>query len=222
MAGALVASLIDWSWIATNEGVIEHAVAQHAELAGVAIGSGLAISLPTAMIAWRFHWTRSAILGFAGLLYTIPSLALFVLIQPLTGYFSLLTAEVALAGYTLLILIRNILTGMDAAANEVREAATAMGFTPVGAMTRVYLPLALPSLFAGLRVATVTVVGLVTITAFMEWGGLGQLITYGFSNNFFYTPIIVGLVLSILLAALGDALVVLLERISIRWRRVEV
>jgi osmoprotectant transport system permease protein len=222
MAGALVASLIDWSWIATNEGVIAHAVAQHAELAGVAIGSGLAISLPTAMIAWRFHWTRSAILGFAGLLYTIPSLALFVLIQPLTGYFSLLTAEVALAGYTLLILIRNILTGMDAAAHEVSEAATAMGFTPVGAMTRVYLPLALPSLFAGLRVATVTVVGLVTITAFMEWGGLGQLITYGFSNNFFYTPIIVGLVLSILLAALGDALVVLLERVSIRWRRVEV
>jgi osmoprotectant transport system permease protein len=222
MPGALLGSLIEWSWITTNESVIAHAVAQHAELAGIAVGAGLAISLPTALIAWRFHWTRSAILGFAGLLYTIPSLALFVLIQPLTGYFSLLTAEVALAGYTLLILIRNILTGLDAAAEQVREAATAMGYTPAGAMTRVYLPLALPSLFAGLRVATVTVVGLVTITAFMEWGGLGQLITYGFSNNFFYTPIIVGLVLSILLAAIGDAMVVALERITVRWRRADV
>lgn len=224
MVGTLVASsspFIDWSWIATNASVIAHAVAQHAELAGIAVGCGLAISLPTAMLAWRFHWTRSAILGFAGLLYTIPSLALFVLIQPLTGYFSLLTAEVALVGYTLLILIRNILAGLDAATDEVREAATAMGFTPTGAVTRVYLPLALPSLFAGLRVATVTVVGLVTITAFMEWGGLGQLIIYGFNNNFFYTPIIVGLVLSILLAAIGDAAVAAIERLTVRWRRIE-
>jgi osmoprotectant transport system permease protein len=214
-------TFVDWSWIGANEGVIAHAVAQHAELAGVAIACGLAIALPTALIAWRFHWTRGAILGFAGLLYTIPSIALFVLIQPLTGYFSLLTAEVALTGYTLLILIRNVLTGLDAATDEIREAALAMGYTTTGAMLRVYLPLALPSIFAGLRVATVTVVGLVTITAFIEWGGLGQLIITGFSENFFATPIIVGLVLSIVLAALGDALVVLLERMIVRWRHVE-
>jgi osmoprotectant transport system permease protein len=223
MFGPLLASsspFIDWTWIRTNAGVIGNAVAQHAELTGIAIGCGLAISVPTALLAWRFHWTRAVILGFAGLLYTIPSLALFVLIQPLTGYFSLLTAEVALVGYTLLILIRNVLTGLDAATDEVREAAIAMGYTPTGAMTHVYLPLALPSLFAGLRVATVTVVGLVTITAFIEWGGLGQVIITGF-NLYFYTPIIVGLVLSMALAAIGDATFVILERIIVKWRQVE-
>ncbi|HEY5272759.1 MAG TPA: ABC transporter permease [Acidimicrobiales bacterium] len=223
MLGALLASsapFIDWSWIGTNAGVIANAIAQHAELTGIAVGCGLALSVPTALIAWRFHWARGAILGFAGLLYTIPSLALFVLIQPVTGYFSLLTAEVALTGYTLLILIRNVLTGLDAATDEVREAATAMGFTPTGAMIRVYLPLALPSLFAGLRVATVTVVGLVTITAFIEWGGLGQLIITGL-HDYFYTPTVVGLVLSMALAAVGDATFVLLERIIVRWRQIE-
>jgi osmoprotectant transport system permease protein len=223
MVGALLASsspFIDWSWIATNAGTIEDAIAQHAELSGIAVGCGFALSLPTALMAWRFHWTRSAILTFSGLLYTIPSLALFVLIQPLTGYFSLLTAEVALVGYTLLILIRNLLAGLDAVSDDVREAAQSMGFTPTGAMVRVYLPLALPSLFAGLRVATVTVVGLVTITAFIGWGGLGQVIITGFNENF-YTPIVVGLVLSIVLAAIGDAVFVLLERCAVRWRQVE-
>ena len=221
MVATLVAAsapFIDWSWINTNSRVIIDAVGQHAELTGIAVGCGLALSLPVALIAWRYRLTRSAILGFAGVLYTIPSLALFVLIQPLTGYFSLLTAEVALVGYTLLILVRNILTGLDAATEEVREAATAMGYTPVGAMTRVYLPLALPSIFAGLRVATVTVVGLVTITAFIGGGGLGQVIITGF-NQYFYTPIVVGLVLSVILAAIGDAAFVILERVVVRWDR---
>ncbi len=214
------APFIDWSWIRANAGVIGDDVAQHAGLTGIAIGCGLAISVPAALLAWRFQWTRAVILGFAGLLYTIPSVALFVLIQPLTGYFSLLTAEIALVGYTLLILIRNIVTGLDEATDEVREAAIAMGYTPTGATVRVYLPLALPSLFAGLRVATVTVVGLVTITAFIEWGGLGQVILNGF-HLYFYTPIIVGLVLSMVLAAIGDATFVILERIIVRWRQVD-
>ena len=209
---------IDWSWISANASAIEDAVGQHLELSGIAIGCGLGISLPVALVAWRYHWTRTAILGFAGLLYTIPSLALFVLIQPLTGYFSLLTAEVALVGYTLLILIRNVVTGLDGATADVHEAALAMGYTPTGAMIHVYLPLALPSLFAGLRVATVTVVGLVTITAFIGWGGLGQVILTGFNENF-YTPIVVGLVLSVALAAIGDAAFAVLEHSIVRWRR---
>jgi osmoprotectant transport system permease protein len=210
---------IDWSWISTNSSVVWADLAQHAELSGIAVGCGLAISLPTALLAWRYRLTRTAILGFAGLLYTIPSIALFVLVQPLTGYYSLLTAEVALVGYTLLILIRNILTGLDATTDDIREATVAMGFTPSGAMIHVYLPLALPALFAGLRIATVTVVGLVTLTAFVNWGGLGKLIVTGFSENFFYTPIVVGLVLSMVLAAIGDALFALLERTLVRWSR---
>jgi len=219
MEAHLVASpFIDWSWISTNSSLIVDDVAQHAELAGIAVGVGTLISLPLAFLAWSFGPARSIILGVAGLLYTIPSIALFVLIQPVTGYFSIETAESALVGYTLLILIRNLLTGLDEVDPDVQEAATAMGYTPLRSALFVYLPLALPSLYAGLRVATVTVVGLVTITTFIEWGGLGQLIIYGL-NNSFYTPIIVALALSMALAAIGDAFFVGLERATVRWTR---
>ena len=204
MPGPLLASaapLIDWSWISTNGRAILDALNQHVELTALAIGAGLCISVPVAILAWNRRALRTVILAVAGLLYTIPSIALFVLVQPLTGYpVSILTAEVALTGYTLLILIRNLLTGLDAIPEEVREAAVASGYSRQGALWRVYLPLALPSLFAGLRVATVTVVGLVTITAFIGFGGLGTLILQGFSD-YFYTPIVVGL-----------------EHLLVRWR----
>jgi osmoprotectant transport system permease protein len=224
MAGLLasVLSFIDWSWIGANGAMIRGDLLQHLELSGIAIAGGLALSFPLAVLAWWHRGTRTVVLAATGLLYTIPSIALFVLIQPLTGYFSLLTAEVALVGYTLLILVRNLLTGFDQVSDEVQEAARALGYTPFEQLLRVYFPLALPSLFAGLRVATVTVIGLVTITAFVGWGGLGLLIVYGFGNNFFTTPIWVGLVLSIALAASGDAAFVLLERVVVRWSRVRV
>ncbi len=212
-------SFIDWAWIGENGAVIRAALLQHLELSALAVLGGLALSLPLSLLAWRHRATRVAVLGATGLLYTIPSIALFVLIQPLTGYFSLLTAEVALIGYTLLILVRNLLTGFDQVTEEVQEAARALGYTPLAQLVKVYLPLALPALFAGLRVATVTVIGLVTITAFVGWGGLGILIVNGFPNSF-ATPIWVGLVLSIALAALADASIVGLERICVRWSRV--
>jgi osmoprotectant transport system permease protein len=211
--------ILNFTWVHTNEALIWSELGQHAELSGIAVGCGLLISLPLAMLAWRLRAARTLILALAGLLYTIPSIALFVLIQPITGYFSLLTAEVALTGYTLLILVRNTLTGLDAIPEDVREAASAMGYGRGAQLVRVYLPLALPAIFAGLRVATVTVVGLVTITALIGRGGLGVLITQGFEDSF-YTPIDVALILSILLAGAGDAAWVLLERFTVRWRRV--
>ena len=113
------------------------------------------------------------------------------------------TAEFALVGYTLLILIWNTLAGLDAVPDDAREAAGAMGYTPGRRSGEVELPLALPYIFAGLRVATSTVIGLVTVTALIGLGGLGQLITYGFNADY-YTPIIVGLVLSVVLAAVAD------------------
>jgi osmoprotectant transport system permease protein len=211
---------ISWAgtWVSANVATIAEDLGQHAELAAIAIGAGLVISVPLGLLAWRFHYTRVVILSLAGLLYTIPSISLFLLIQPLTGYFSILTAEVALTGYTLLILVRNLLNGLDTIPDEVREAAQATGYSPRAQLVRIYLPLALPSLFAGLRVASVTVIGLVTITAFIGFGGLGKLIILGF-NDFFYTPVVVGLALSILLAALVDAAFVLTERSVVRWRR---
>jgi osmoprotectant transport system permease protein len=221
MLWATASPLISWagSWVSANVSTIVSALGQHAELSGIAVVAGLAISVPLAFVAWRYRVTRTLIVGFSGFLYTIPSIALFLLIQPLTGYFSLLTAEVALTGYTLLILVRNLLTGLDAIPEEVREAAQATGYTPFAQVVRIYLPLALPALFAGLRVATVTVIGLVTIAAFIGRGGLGQLTILGL-NDYFYTPVVVGLTLSILLAALGDAAIVGVERLLIRWRRV--
>src|ERR1700761_4539792 len=141
-------SFISWSWIGANFGVIRAALLQHLELSAIAISVGLLCSLPLALLAWQHRLTRAGILSGAGFLYTIPSIALFVLIQPVTGYFSLLSAEVALVGYTLLILVRNLLTGFDQVSDEVREAARALGYRPLGQFWHVYLPLALPALFA--------------------------------------------------------------------------
>ena len=128
------------------------------------------------------------------------------------------TAEIALVGYTLLILIWNTVAGLDAVPDDAREAAAAMGYSPRAALVRVDLPLALPYVFAGLRVATATVIGLVTVTALIGLGGLGQQITYGF-NIGYYTPIIVGLVLSVVLAAVCDLLLVGVQRLAVPWSR---
>jgi osmoprotectant transport system permease protein len=218
MSSFSLASLVDWTWVRANAAMIMSDLGQHAELSGIAVLAGLVVSLPLSMFAWRFRLARTPILGAAGLLYTVPSIALFVLIQPVTGYFSLLTAEVALSGYTLLILVRNTVSGLDSIPEEITEAATAMGYTTMSQLLRVYLPMALPSIFAGLRVATVTVVGLVTVTVFIGRTNLGSMILTGF-NETFYTPIVVALVLSVALAALGDAGFVLLERVTVRWTR---
>lgn len=210
---------IDWPWISQNGGAIWSALGQHVQLTVIAVAVGLGIALPISLLVWRFRRARGVTIGLAGLLYTIPSIALFAILQPITGFFSVTTAEVALVSYTQLILIRNTVSGLDAVPADVREAARALGYRPVAEFLRVDLPLALPSIFAGLRVATVTVVGLVNVTAFIGLGGLGQFIIQGFQENGFRTPILVALVLSILLAAVGDLLFVGLERVIIRWNR---
>jgi osmoprotectant transport system permease protein len=210
--------LLQWSYVSQNTGTILSALGTQAELTVIAVVIGFAISLPLAVLVWRYSAARPPVLGVAGVLYTIPSLALFAIVQPIVGYFSTTAAEIPLVTYTLLILIRNILAGLDGVPDEVREAARAMGYTPLAELVRVDLPLALPSIFAGLRVATVTVVGLVTITAFIGQNVLGQLITQGFEQNY-NSPIVVALVLSILLAGVGDLLFVGLERVTVRWAR---
>jgi len=171
------------------------------------------------VLAWRFRIVRTPVFGVASALYIIPSLALFVILGPLTGFVaSYKTAEIALVGYTLLILIWNTVAGLDAVPPDAREAATALGYAPTAALIRVDLPLALPYIFAGLRVAMATVIGLVTVTALIGLGGLGQQITYGFTIGY-NTPIIVGLVLSIALAAVADLLLVGAQRLAVPWAR---
>ncbi len=208
-----------WSYVTGQWSQISSDLLQHISLSLIAVGIGLCLSVPLALLAWRYRVLRSPIVGFASTLYIIPSLALFAILGPITGYVaSYPTAEIALVGYTLLILIWNTVAGLDAVPAEAREVAVAMGYTPRAALVRVDLPLALPYVFAGLRVATATVIGLVTVTALIGLGGLGQQITYGF-NIGYYTPIIVGLVLSVVLAALFDLMIVGVQRLVVPWSR---
>lgn len=224
MAGVVVRSqpLIDWSWISSNTGQIRDATLQHLELTLIAVAVGLVLSLPLAVLVWRRRGLRIAVVGFTALLYTIPSIALFALLGPVTGFFSITTAEVALVSYTLLILVRNILAGLAAVPDDAREAARGMGYSATRQFVRVELPLAMPAVFAGLRVATVTTVGLVTVTAFIGQGGLGQLLITGFQESAvspFYTPIAVGLVLSMAMAGVLDLMLVGLQRVTLPWAR---
>ena len=159
----------------------------------------------------------------ASALYVVrlPSLALFAILGPRIPAIvaSYTTAEIALVGYTLLIIIWNTVAGLEAVpVDGAEEAATALGYSRTSALLGVDLPLALPYIFAGLRVATATVIGLVTVTALIGLGGLGQQITYGF-NIGYNTPIIVGLVFSIALAAVADLLLVGAERLVVPWAR---
>ncbi len=207
-----------WSYITQNWDQIQGDLLQHILLTLLAVAIGTAISIPLAVLAWRYRIIRSPAFGFASALYIIPSLALFAILVPITGIVSYTTAEIALVGYTLLILMWNTVAGLDAVPADAREAATALGYSPTAALIKVDLPLALPYIFAGLRVATATVIGLVTVTALIGLGGLGQQITYGFTIGY-NTPIIVGLVLSIALAALADLLLVGTQRLVVPWTR---
>jgi osmoprotectant transport system permease protein len=208
-----------WGYVIDNWSQIQSQLVQHIQLALLAVGVGTAISIPLAVVAWRYRAIRPPVFAVASTLYIIPSLALFAFLGPITGFVaSYPTAEVALVSYTLLILVWNTVAGLDAVPADARDAARAVGYTPLAALIRIDLPLALPYIFAGLRVATATVIGLVTVTALIGLGGLGQEFTYGF-NTSYNTPIIVGLVLSVLLAAVADLALVGLERLLIPWTR---
>jgi osmoprotectant transport system permease protein len=187
------------------------------ELTGIAVGLGLAISLPLGLAARRWRWTEGPVLGFTGALFTIPSLALFALLVPFTGL-SRTTAEIGLVAYTLLILVRNIVAGLEGVPEEVREAAHGLGFRPAGQLLRVELPLALPVIIAGIRIATVTTIGLVTVTGLIGQGGLGALIIDGINRDF-RTPLVVGSVLSITLAVLADVGLAGIARLLSPWSR---
>jgi osmoprotectant transport system permease protein len=208
-----------WSYVTSQWGQIQSDLVQHIELTLIAVALGTLISIPLAVLAWRYRLIRVPVFGVASLLYIIPSLALFAILGPITGFVaSYTTAEIALVGYTLLILIWNTMAGLNAVPEDAREAATALGYSPGASLVRVDLPLAVPYIFAGLRVATATVIGLVTVTALIGLGGLGQQITYGF-NTAYNTPIIVGLVFSIALAAVADLLLVGAQRLAVPWAR---
>jgi osmoprotectant transport system permease protein len=152
-----------------------------------------------------------------GILYTIPSLAAFALLLPYTGL-AQSTAIIPLTAYTLLILVRNILAGLDGVPPEVREAAAGMGYSSARQLTRIELPLAVPAVIAGVRIAAVTLIGLVPVAALVGQGGLGTFMLDGL-NRAFQTPLTVGIVLVLLLAAAIDLGLVLLGRVVAPWER---
>jgi osmoprotectant transport system permease protein len=184
----------------------------------VALAVGLVVSVGLAVVALRWRRTYAPITWVTGLLYSIPSVALFAFLVPITGL-SFLTAQIGLVSYTLLILVRNIVAGVDGVPASVKEAADGMGLTAWQRFWSVELRLATPAIVAGLRIASVTVIGLVTVTALVGAGGYGRLILEGLDRNAFTTPIVVGASLSIVLAVAVDLLLLGVERLLTPWAR---
>jgi osmoprotectant transport system permease protein len=209
--------LVDWSWIGRHVDDIITRLGNHVVYTAIAVGLGFAISITLALLIVRWRWLYPPVASLAGILYTIPSLALFAVLVTFTGP-TVTTAEIALVSYTLLILIRNIVAGLDGVPREVREAAVGMGFSPIQVLLRVDLPLALPVIVAGLRVATVTTIGLVTVSALIGLDNLGTFITDGL-QRFFMTPVLLGAVLSIALAVVADVALLGLQRLIAPWSR---
>ncbi|HET9879489.1 MAG TPA: ABC transporter permease [Candidatus Limnocylindria bacterium] len=205
-------------WIADNLDAIGLRLVEHLQMTVIAVVVGLVISFALALIIRAVPRLYGPVIGITGTMYSIPSLALFALLVPITGL-SLVTAEIALVSYTLLILVRNIVAGLEGVPAEVTEAATAMGLSPSQRLLRVELPVALPVIVAGLRIATVTTIGLVTITTLIGAGGLGYLIVNSGINRFFPTSIYTGVVLAVALAIAADVLLLWIQRVLTPWAR---
>jgi len=208
---------IRWDWVSRHLDVIGAALSQHIELTIIAVGLGVLIAVPLGLLAWRERLLRGPIFSLTGILYTIPSLALFSFLIPFTGL-TILTAEIGLVSYTLLILIRNIVIGLDSVPGDVREAAVGMGYRPLKQLAQVDFPLAVPAIIAGIRIATVTTIGLVTVTALIGEGGLGSLILDGLIRDF-KTPLVIGTLLSVALAIVADVSLAGVQRLVTPWAR---
>jgi osmoprotectant transport system permease protein len=202
-------------WIADNFDRYTHPFWQHVYLTVIAVVVGFAIAASLALVAHRRRWLIAPVTTVTGIMYTIPSLSLFFLLQPLTGR-GTTTALIALVSYTLLIIFRNVLAGLDNVGAETRDAARGLGMTDRQVLWRVEVPLALPEIMAGLRVAVTTTVGLATLAFFAGAGGLGGSI---FSNLTFKSNVVVGGGLCVLLAVTLDLLILGAQRILTPWRR---
>lgn len=191
------------------------ALVQHLWITGISIVAGVVIAFPLALVARRFPALQGSILGVSTGIYTIPSLALFPLLVPFTGI-SATTVVIGLALYALTILVRAMLAGLNAVPAEVRESATGLGYGAGRMLLRIELPLALPVMMAGLRVATVSTVALTTVGSLVSYGGLGNLINDGVQNDF-KSELLAASVLCVLLAFALDALIVAAQWALTPW-----
>jgi osmoprotectant transport system permease protein len=208
----------DSGYVVDNWDTILRYLGEHVRLTIGAVVLGAVIALPLALLARRSRLLSGSILGLSTIIYTIPSLAMFAFIFPFTGLSST-TVLVGLVAYSLVILVRNFLAGLQGVPADVREAARGMGYGAVRRFVQVDLPLALPTFMAGLRIATVSTVALTTVGVLVGHGGLGQLITGGFNANFYRAEIVTGAIGCVLLALVADVLLAGVERLLTPWVR---
>lgn len=211
---------LNWRWLRNNVPDIATMLGQHALLAVIPVLAALVISLPLGYLVHRTGKAANAILAVLGVIYSIPSLALFVALPLVlrTSILSQVNVAVALTIYSVALLVRSVVDGLRSVPAEVKQSASAIGFSRFGRLLRVELPLAMPVVFAGLRVVTVSNIALVTVAVLVASGGLGQLFLRGY-NSIFYTPLIAGLVLTVLLALVADAIILLVQRGTLPWVR---
>ncbi len=212
-----IAQALEWSWISSNVDDIWEQFWEHIVLTVFPVGFGFLLAFPLSLMAIRWPRIYSPLLGMTGVLFSIPTLALFVIMIPVTGL-SRATAIIPLTLYTLLILVRNTVEGLAGVPREVSESAEAMGYRRTRRLLRIELPLALPVIVAGLRIATVNTIAYVAITSLIGQGGLGSLMLVGF-QRLFPTPLIVGLVLAIAFAVIADLGLLSVERALMPWKR---
>lgn len=205
-------------WIKDNIGEYMSPLEQHAVLTVVSVGAGFAIAFGLALLAHRRRWLVGPITGVTGILYTLPSLSVFFLLQPFTGR-GRTTAIIALTAYTLLILFRNIMLGLDNVPEDVKDAARGQGLTRRQRLWRVELPLALPEIVAGLRIAVTTTVGLATLAFLAGAGGLGGKIFDGGEGINFQSNVAVAGLLCVLLAVVLDLMLLAIQRLVSPWER---
>jgi osmoprotectant transport system permease protein len=204
-------------YVVDRKDEIVDATVEHIMITMAAVALGVLIAFPLALVARRYPRLESAILGVSTGIYTIPSLALFPLLLPFTGL-TPTTVVVGLALYALTILVRSMLQGLRAVPDEVRESAAGLGYGPTRMLFRVELPLALPVIMAGLRVATVSTVALVTVGSLVSYGGLGNLIKDGVETNF-RAELFTAAVLCVVLAVVFDVIIVTTQRAMTPWSR---
>ncbi|MDQ2983862.1 MAG: ABC transporter permease [Actinomycetota bacterium] len=207
-----------WEWVQGHwSDILQPRLLEHLELTAIAVSIGFVIAFAAALLAHRQGWFETPFSTFSAFLYTIPSLALFQLLVPFTGL-TMLTIEIGLVGYTLLILFRNILVGLRSTPPDVLEAARGMGLTRIQRLTRIELPLAVPAISAGIRIAVVSTISLATVAAYITPLGLGQPIFYGLQTNFTTEFVATG-ALAIALAIVADGLLVVAQRAVTPWAR---
>ncbi|AYF31217.1 MULTISPECIES: ABC transporter permease [Micromonospora] len=207
-----------WQYVRDNSDTILAALREHTSLTARAVVIAALVALPLAVLAYWFRSLSAPILAVTGVLYTVPSLALFAFLAPYLGI-GAITVLTVVALYALLVIVRNALAGLTQVPPEVREAAEGMGYGRWGRLFRIELPLALPGILTGVRLATVSTVALVTVGVVVGRGGLGQLIFAGFQNNFYKAQIMTGTVLCVLLALVLDLVLAGVGRLLTPWLR---